>query len=232
MTSWACTQDNATFSMISKKIRSLYNACVQCHFFFLLPQAMSQRGNVAAKATYEKCVPAFIYRPEQRDCVYVMSCHQCSLLAQCNWKWRLTDMLLESLIANVKMGTNTQRAAIKAAWWFITARVLKDQWIRAKYERREFIGEKDYFQQSYGAGITTFFVVVFFFECMSINLFCVLDVLDTIEATLWKKGKDNRHFLKRIFLLSHKDFTLRYFTKQNVGPEIGLNRIWENLEFG
>lgn len=67
---------------------------------------------------------------------------------------------------------------------------------------------------------------------MSINLFCVLDVLDTIEATLWKKGKDNRHFLKRIFLLSHKDFTLRYFTKQNVGPEIGLNKIWENLEFG
>ncbi|XP_051940077.1 arf-GAP with dual PH domain-containing protein 2-like isoform X1 [Hippocampus zosterae] len=106
------------------------------HWQDSLVEAMSQRGNLAAKATYEKCVPAFIYRPEQRDCV-----------------------------------------------------VLKDQWIRAKYERREFIGEKGYFQQSYGA--------------------------DTIEETLWKKGKDNRHFLKRIFLLSHKDFTLRYFTKQN-----------------
>ncbi|XP_077461344.1 arf-GAP with dual PH domain-containing protein 2-like [Stigmatopora argus] len=99
-----------------------------------LVEAMRQRGNFVAKATYEKCVPAFIYQPRQRDCV-----------------------------------------------------VLKDQWIRAKYERREFTGEKGYFLQSYGA--------------------------DTIEATLWKKGKNNKQFHKRIFLLSHNDFTLRYFTK-------------------
>ncbi|XP_077426465.1 arf-GAP with dual PH domain-containing protein 1-like isoform X2 [Vanacampus margaritifer] len=106
------------------------------HWQGFLVEDMRQRGNNVAKATYEKCVPAFIYRPQQRDCV-----------------------------------------------------VLKDQWIRAKYERREFVGEKGYFQQSYGA--------------------------DTVEATLWKKGKDNKHFFKRIFLLSHKDFTLRYFTKED-----------------
>ncbi|XP_061627561.1 arf-GAP with dual PH domain-containing protein 2-like isoform X3 [Phyllopteryx taeniolatus] len=106
------------------------------HWQDSLVEAMRQRGNSVAKATYEKCVPAFIYRPQPRDCL-----------------------------------------------------VLKDQWIRAKYERREFTGEKGYFQQSYGA--------------------------DTIEATLWKKGKDNKQFLKRIFLLSHKDFTLRYFTKED-----------------
>lgn len=30
--------------------------------------------------------------------------------------------------------------------------VLKDQWIRAKYERREFTGENNYHQQSYSLG--------------------------------------------------------------------------------
>lgn len=30
--------------------------------------------------------------------------------------------------------------------------VLKDQWIRAKYERREFTGENIYFQKVYSAG--------------------------------------------------------------------------------
>ncbi|XP_044044955.1 arf-GAP with dual PH domain-containing protein 1-like isoform X3 [Siniperca chuatsi] len=97
---------------------------------------MRDRGNSAAKAIYEKCVPAFFYRPQQKDCV-----------------------------------------------------VLKDQWIRAKYERREFTGENNYFQQAYSK--------------------------DLFESTLWKKGKDNKQFLKRIFLLSRKDFTLRYFIKED-----------------
>ncbi|TNN70986.1 Arf-GAP with dual PH domain-containing protein 2 [Liparis tanakae] len=38
---------------------------------------------------------------------------------------------------------------------------------------------------------------------------------DQFESTLWKKGKDNKQFLKRIFLLSRKDFTLRYFIKED-----------------
>lgn len=32
---------------------------------------MQERGNLAAKAIYEKCVPAFFYRPQQNDCMYV-----------------------------------------------------------------------------------------------------------------------------------------------------------------
>ncbi|XP_061685104.1 arf-GAP with dual PH domain-containing protein 2-like isoform X2 [Syngnathoides biaculeatus] len=106
------------------------------HWQDSLVEAMRQRGNCVVQATFEKSVPAFIYRPRPTDC-----------------------------------------------------QVLKDQWIRAKYERREFTGEKGYFQQSYGA--------------------------DTIEATLWKKCKNSKQFLKRIFFLSHKDFTLRYFTKED-----------------
>ncbi|XP_034400180.1 arf-GAP with dual PH domain-containing protein 2-like isoform X4 [Cyclopterus lumpus] len=100
-----------------------------------LVQFMRERGNSSAKAIYEKCVPAFFYRPQHKDCV-----------------------------------------------------VLKDQWIRAKYERREFTGE-NYPQQAYCS--------------------------DLFESTLWKKGKDNKQFLKRSFLLSRKDFTLRYFIKED-----------------
>ncbi|XP_068583055.1 arf-GAP with dual PH domain-containing protein 2-like isoform X4 [Cebidichthys violaceus] len=95
---------------------------------------MRERGNSAAKALYEKCVPAFFYQPQHKDCT-----------------------------------------------------VLKDQWIRAKYERREFTGENN--KQAYCS--------------------------DQFESTLWKKGKDNKQFLKRIFLLSRKDFTLRYFIKED-----------------
>lgn len=106
------------------------------HWDDSLVQFMREMGNSAAKAVYEKCVPAFFYRPQEKDCV-----------------------------------------------------VLKDQWIRAKYERREFTGENNYIQQTY----TT----------------------DLFESTLWKKGKDNKQFLKRIFSLSKKDFTLRYFIKED-----------------
>ncbi|KAM8879086.1 arf-GAP with dual PH domain-containing protein 2-like isoform 2-T3 [Spinachia spinachia] len=101
-----------------------------------LVQFMRERGNSAAKAFYEKCVPAFFYRPQQSDCF-----------------------------------------------------VLKDQWIRAKYERREFTGENKCRQPSYCS--------------------------DRFESTLWKKGKNKRQFLKRTFLLSRKDFTLRYFIKED-----------------
>lgn len=101
-----------------------------------LVEFMRERGNSAAKAIYEKCVPGFVYQPQQKDCV-----------------------------------------------------VLKDQWIRAKYERREFTGENNYLQQFYSS--------------------------DQFESTLWKKGKHKKQFFKRIFLLSRKDFTLRYFLKED-----------------
>lgn len=53
---------------------------------------------------------------------------------------------------------------------------------------------------------------------VALHLFYLFDVSnpDLFESTLWKKGKDNKQFLKRIFLLSRKDFTLRYFIKEDV----------------
>ncbi|XP_008315773.1 arf-GAP with dual PH domain-containing protein 2-like [Cynoglossus semilaevis] len=101
-----------------------------------LVQFMQERGNSAAKAIFEKCVPVFFYRPQHKDCT-----------------------------------------------------VLREQWIRAKYERREFTGENNYLQQVYASG--------------------------RFEVTLWKKGKVNKQFLRRIFLLSQKDLTLRYFIKED-----------------
>uniref|UniRef100_A0A3B4A4Z4 PH domain-containing protein n=1 Tax=Periophthalmus magnuspinnatus TaxID=409849 RepID=A0A3B4A4Z4_9GOBI len=69
--------------------------------------------------------------------------------------------------------------------------VLKDQWVQAKYERREFTGESNAAQKPYMLGQYPF------------------------EIVLWKKGKKNKQFLKRSFLLSQKDFTLRYFVKED-----------------
>uniref|UniRef100_A0A8C7WNG6 Arf-GAP with dual PH domain-containing protein 2 n=1 Tax=Oryzias sinensis TaxID=183150 RepID=A0A8C7WNG6_9TELE len=67
--------------------------------------------------------------------------------------------------------------------------VLKDQWIRAKYERREFTGENNKFLQIYTS--------------------------EQFESPLWKKGRVNKQFLKRNFLLSQRDFTLKYFIKED-----------------
>ncbi|KAL2101254.1 hypothetical protein ACEWY4_003015 [Coilia grayii] len=67
--------------------------------------------------------------------------------------------------------------------------VLREQWIRAKYERLEFTTEKNLLQKTYTSGLR--------------------------EGLLWKKGKDNGHFQKRKFVLSLEDFTLKYFNKED-----------------
>uniref|UniRef100_A0A4W4EJM9 ArfGAP with dual PH domains 2 n=1 Tax=Electrophorus electricus TaxID=8005 RepID=A0A4W4EJM9_ELEEL len=67
----------------------------------------------------------------------------------------------------------------------VCCRVLREQWIRAKYERLEF--KEDNKLRSYSSGL--------------------------YEGLLWKKGKDNGQFLKRKFVLSEKDFSLKYYKK-------------------
>uniref|UniRef100_A0A3Q3EWQ6 ArfGAP with dual PH domains 2 n=1 Tax=Labrus bergylta TaxID=56723 RepID=A0A3Q3EWQ6_9LABR len=81
--------------------------------------------------------------------------------------------------------------------------ILREQWIRAKYERMEFSGEI-----KYPPGI------------------------------LWKKGRDNSHFLKRKFMLSEREFTLTYYNKENSkGPKAvisikDLNAIFQPEKIG
>ncbi|XP_036392937.1 arf-GAP with dual PH domain-containing protein 2-like [Megalops cyprinoides] len=91
--------------------------------------------------------------------------------------------------------------------------VLRDQWIRAKYERREFTGESMHLQHAYSSGF--------------------------YEGILLKKGKDNKQFLKRRFILSAKDFTLKYFTRedQSKGPKAviaikDLNAVFQPEKIG
>ncbi|KAG9343889.1 hypothetical protein JZ751_013276 [Albula glossodonta] len=93
------------------------------------------------------------------------------------------------------------------------APVLREQWIRAKYERQEFNKEGMHLQQVYSSGL--------------------------YEGTLWKKGKDNSHYLKRRFVLSERDFTLRYFTSDapSKGPKAviavkTLNAIFQPEKMG
>uniref|UniRef100_A0A8C1V2T4 Zgc:92360 n=1 Tax=Cyprinus carpio TaxID=7962 RepID=A0A8C1V2T4_CYPCA len=63
--------------------------------------------------------------------------------------------------------------------------VLKEQWIRAKYERQEFVenGKKLIYED------------------------------ETRDGMLMKRGRDNGQFLNRRFVLSLRDGTLKYFTK-------------------
>ncbi|KAM6957056.1 arf-GAP with dual PH domain-containing protein 2 [Aplochiton taeniatus] len=67
--------------------------------------------------------------------------------------------------------------------------VLREQWIRAKYERKEFTEETKYPPIGYTTGF--------------------------YEGTLWKKGKGNGKFLKRKFVLSEIEFTLTYYNKED-----------------
>lgn len=65
--------------------------------------------------------------------------------------------------------------------------VLREEWIRAKYERKEFT------------------------EPDKLKL-CTNGVR---EGTLWKRGRDNKQFLTRRFVLSEREGTLKYFKTQD-----------------
>ncbi|XP_013387548.1 arf-GAP with dual PH domain-containing protein 1 isoform X2 [Lingula anatina] len=64
--------------------------------------------------------------------------------------------------------------------------VLREQWIRGKYERMEFTNPE---KQTYLSGYK--------------------------EGYLWKQGKDDSKFMKRRFVLSENDNKLVYFNKEN-----------------
>ncbi|KAJ7425876.1 Arf-GAP with dual PH domain-containing protein 1 [Willisornis vidua] len=73
--------------------------------------------------------------------------------------------------------------------------VLREQWIRAKYERKEFTEPGK--QLPYSDAVK--------------------------EGILWKRGRDNGQFLPRKFLLSEREGCLKYFTKQDAKePKINV----------
>ncbi|XP_076725427.1 arf-GAP with dual PH domain-containing protein 2 isoform X6 [Callospermophilus lateralis] len=73
--------------------------------------------------------------------------------------------------------------------------VLKEQWIRAKYERQEFMADGK-----------------------------VVPPPGNREGILWKRGKDNAQFLRRRFVLLAKEGLLKYYTKEeSKGPKAVIN---------
>ncbi|KAF1374201.1 hypothetical protein PFLUV_G00247080 [Perca fluviatilis] len=76
-------------------------------------------------------------------------------------------------------------------------KMLREQWIRAKYERNEFeFIEK---QEPYSAGYR--------------------------EGFLWKRGRDNGQFLSRKFILSEREGALKYFNKQDARDPKAVMKI-------
>ncbi|XP_071988002.1 arf-GAP with dual PH domain-containing protein 2-like [Engystomops pustulosus] len=88
-------------------------------------------------------------------------------------------------------------------------RVLREQWIRAKYERREFVhgGRSRY-------------------------------SVDGREGFLWKKGRDNGQYVKRLFIFSESEGTLKYYTRdrrsgaKGVIPIQSLNVMFQCEKMG
>ncbi|KAM3597127.1 uncharacterized protein V6R79_000183 [Siganus canaliculatus] len=106
-----------------------------------------------------------------------------------NWEDELVEMMKAGGNASVQA---VYEKAVPAYYYRPQendCNALKEQWIRAKYERMEFTGETKYPPISYTTGF--------------------------YEGFLWKKGKNKTHFLQRKFVLSERDFTLTYYNQEN-----------------
>ncbi|CAG00187.1 unnamed protein product [Tetraodon nigroviridis] len=75
--------------------------------------------------------------------------------------------------------------------------LLREQWIRAKYEREEFLEVQR--QEPYSAGYR--------------------------EGFLWKRGRDNGQYLSRRFILSEREGVLKYFNKHDARKPKAIMKI-------
>ncbi|XP_008328027.1 arf-GAP with dual PH domain-containing protein 1-like [Cynoglossus semilaevis] len=75
--------------------------------------------------------------------------------------------------------------------------LLREQWIRAKYERKEFLSVDR--QEAYSAGYR--------------------------EGFLWKRGRDNGQYLSRKFILCEREGVLKYFNKQDAREPKAIMKI-------
>ncbi|KAK2111439.1 hypothetical protein P7K49_011185 [Saguinus oedipus] len=84
---------------------------------------MTRNGNLHVKAKFEARVPAFYYIPQANDC-----------LTKTGGPW--SPLVLPALILGLRLSTFMVGQAV-----LLDDLVLKEQWIRAKYERREFMAD-------------------------------------------------------------------------------------------
>ncbi|XP_027778598.1 arf-GAP with dual PH domain-containing protein 1 isoform X2 [Marmota flaviventris] len=80
---------------------------------------------------------------------------------------------------------------------FSDCQLLREQWIRAKYERQEFIIPEK--QEPYSAGYR--------------------------EGFLWKRGRDNGQFLSRKFVLTEREGALKYFNRNDAKEPKAVMKI-------
>ncbi|KAK2509061.1 hypothetical protein MC885_015034 [Smutsia gigantea] len=86
---------------------------------------------------------------------------------------------------------------------FSDCHLLREQWIRAKYERREFTHPEK--QEPYSAGYR--------------------------EGFLWKRGRDNGQFLSRKFVLTEREGALKYFNRNDcLPPRATGGGVWPETE--
>uniref|UniRef100_A0A8C7A6P7 ArfGAP with dual PH domains 1 n=1 Tax=Neovison vison TaxID=452646 RepID=A0A8C7A6P7_NEOVI len=80
---------------------------------------------------------------------------------------------------------------------FSDCQLLREQWIRAKYERQEFTHPDK--QEPYSAGYR--------------------------EGFLWKRGRDNGQFLSRKFVLTEREGSLKYFNRNDAKEPKAIMKI-------
>ncbi|XP_045443335.1 arf-GAP with dual PH domain-containing protein 2 isoform X6 [Pipistrellus kuhlii] len=110
------------------------------------------------------------------------------------------DGLVEFMTHNGNLRAKAKYEARVPAFYYIPQAsdclVLKEQWIRAKYERQEFMAD--------GKNIS---------------------LTGNREGFLWKRGRDNAQFLRRRFVLSAREGLLKYYTKEQLVPLITRNYL-------
>ncbi|XP_051848340.1 arf-GAP with dual PH domain-containing protein 2 isoform X1 [Antechinus flavipes] len=99
------------------------------------------------------------------------------------------DSIVEFMTRNGNLCSKAKYEAKVPSFYYIPksedCMVLKEQWIRAKYERQEFV-----------AGSLTW------------------TISGNREGLLWKRGRDNGQYLKRKFVLLVREGLLKYYTKE------------------
>ncbi|KAM4824866.1 arf-GAP with dual PH domain-containing protein 2 isoform X1 [Urocitellus parryii] len=109
------------------------------------------------------------------------------------------DSIVEFMTHNGNLRVKAKFEARVPAFYYVPQAndclVLKEQWIRAKYERQEFMAD--------GKAVPP---------------------PGNREGILWKRGKDNAQFLRRRFVLLAREGLLKYYTKEeSKGPKAVIN---------
>ncbi|GAB1296547.1 Arf-GAP with dual PH domain-containing protein 2 [Apodemus speciosus] len=99
------------------------------------------------------------------------------------------DSMVEFMTHNGNLNVKAKFEARVPAFYYVPQAndclVLKEQWIRAKYERQEFMTDEK-----------------------------AVSPPGNREGFLWKRGRDNAQFLRRRFVLLSKEGLLKYYTKE------------------